>query len=53
MFLILGSTGYIGSKISHFLTTNEREVLGISRSEIDYTSPKILKEFLRSKNQDF
>jgi UDP-glucose 4,6-dehydratase len=53
MFLILGSSGYIGSKISHFLTTNEREVLGISRSEIDYTSPKILKELIRSKKPRF
>ena len=53
MFLILGSSGYVGSKIFHFLTKNERNVIGISRSEIDYTSPKNLKEFLRSKKPRF
>ena len=53
MYAILGSTGYVGSKIFHFLTKNERDVIGISRTEIDYTDPKTLKEFLRSKNPRF
>ena len=53
MLLVLGSSGYVGSKISHFLFKNEREVIGVSRSEIDYTNPKILKEFLRSKKPRF
>ena len=53
MYLILGNSGYIGSKIFHFLTKNERDVIGISRTEIDYTDPKTLKEFLRSKNPRF
>ena len=53
MFIILGSSGYVGSKIFHFLTKNRRQVIGVSRSEIDYTNPKILKEFLRSKKPRF
>ena len=53
MFLILGSSGYVGSKIFQFLIKNEREVVGISRAEIDYTDPKVLKEFLRSTNPRF
>ena len=53
MFAILGSSGYIGSKIFHFLTKNGREVIGVSRSEIDYTNPKILKDFLRSQKPRF
>ena len=53
MFVILGSTGYVGSKIFHFLTKNEEEVIGISRSDIDYSNPKILKECLRSKKPRF
>ena len=53
MFVILGSTGYVGSKIFHFLTKNEKEVIGISRSDIDYSNPKILKEFLSSKKPRF
>ena len=32
---------------------NERNVRGISRTEIDYTNPKILNEFLRSKKPRF
>jgi UDP-glucose 4,6-dehydratase len=53
MFVILGNTGYVGSKISHFLKKNHKEVIGISRSEIDYTNPKIFKGFLRSKKPSF
>jgi UDP-glucose 4,6-dehydratase len=53
MFLVLGISGYVGSKISHFLTKCENEVIGVSRSEIDYTNPKILSEFLRSKKPRF
>jgi UDP-glucose 4,6-dehydratase len=53
MFIILGSNGYVGTKIFNFLKKNERDVIGISRSESDYTNPKILKEFLRSKKPRF
>jgi UDP-glucose 4,6-dehydratase len=53
MFLVLGSSGYVGSKIFHSLTKNGSEVIRVSRSEIDYTNPKILKEFLRSKKPRF
>ena len=53
MLCILGRSGYVGSKMFDFLSKNEREVLGISRSEIDYTNPKILKVFLRSKKPRF
>ena len=53
MFLILGNSGYVGSKIFQFLTRNGRKVVGISRAEIDYTDPKVLKEFLSSTNPRF
>jgi UDP-glucose 4,6-dehydratase len=53
MFLVLGNSGYVGSKISHFITKCEKEVIGVSRSEIDYTNPKILNEFLRSQKPRF
>jgi UDP-glucose 4,6-dehydratase len=53
MFLILGSSGYVGSKIFRVLSKNETKVIGVSRSEIDYTDPKILKELLRSKKPRF
>ena len=53
MFLVLGNSGYVGSKIFHFLKENGCEVVGISRSEIDYSDPKTLKEFLRSQKPRF
>jgi UDP-glucose 4,6-dehydratase len=53
MFIILGSSGYVGSKIFRVLSKNETKVIGVSRSEIDYTDPKILKELLRSKKPRF
>ena len=53
MFLVLGSSGYVGSRIFHFLKSNGWKVVGISRAEIDYTNPKILHEFLQSKNPRF
>jgi UDP-glucose 4,6-dehydratase len=53
MFIVLGYSGYVGSKIFHFLKENGWEAVGISRSEIDYTDPKILKELLRSKKPRF
>ena len=53
MYIVLGSTGYIGSRFLRFLNINSNSVLGISRSDIDYTSPEILKEFLRFKKPRF
>jgi len=53
MFLILGYSGYVGSKLYSFFSEKECGVIGISRSEINYTNPKILKDFLRSKEPRF
>jgi UDP-glucose 4,6-dehydratase len=53
MFLILGSSGYVSSKIFRVHSKNETKVIGVSRSEIDYTDPKSLKELLRSKKPRF
>jgi len=53
MFIVIGNSGYVGSTIFHFLKNVGREVSGVSRSEIDYTNPKILKEFLKSSNPRF
>ena len=53
MFIVLGETGYVGSKIFHFLKENGWEVAGVSRAALDYTNPKTLKEFLQSKKPEF
>ena len=53
MYIVLGNTGYVGSKILHHLKENGWEAVGISRAALDYTNPKTLKEFLQSKKPEF
>ena len=52
MFIVLGKIGYVGSKLFHFLKDNAKDVVGLSRAELDYTNVKKLREFLRWKNPD-
>jgi dTDP-4-dehydrorhamnose reductase len=53
VFIILGCTGYLGSTIFDFLSKNERDFTGVSRSDINFTNFKILNEFLLSKKAKF
>jgi UDP-glucose 4,6-dehydratase len=53
MFLVIGRTGYVGTIFFNFLKEIRSNVVGISRSEIDYTNPRILKEFLSLKKPSF
>ena len=53
MILILGNSGYVGSRIFRFFKSNGWKVVGISRSEIDYSNPNILSEFLSSAKPRF
>lgn len=49
MYTVLGKTGYVGSKLFHFLKDNGKDVVGLSRAELDYTNAKKLREFLSFK----
>ena len=51
--IVLGSTGYVGSKFVNYFHALGHDVTGVSRNEIDYTNPKILSEFLRSEKPRF
>jgi UDP-glucose 4,6-dehydratase len=53
MMIVIGSTGYVGSKFVNYFHALGHDAMGVSRNEIDYTNPKILKEFLRSKKPRF
>ena len=53
MFVVLGSTGYVGSVIVFFLKKMGQHYVGLNRTDIDYSNASVLKEFLRFKNQDF
>lgn len=53
MIVVLGSTGYIGSKFINFFQSLGQEAIGVSRCEIDYTNVLSLKNWLKSKNPRF
>ena len=38
MFIVLGSTGYLGSYFVKHLLKEGEDVFGLSRAEIDYTN---------------
>ena len=51
--IVLGSTGYIGSKFVNFFDALGYEAMGVSRSELDYTNPETLRSWLKSRNPRF
>ena len=53
MYVVLGASGYIGSKFCNDLHSSRCEVVDVSRKEIDYTNGFVLKEFLKSQNTRF
>ena len=53
MYIILASSGYVGSKFFEYLQSNGDEALGVSRNDLDYYNPATLKSFLKSKNPRF
>ena len=53
MIIVLGSSGYIGSKFINFFQSLGQEAIGLIRSEIDYTNVLTLRSWLKSKNPRF
>ena len=53
MFIVLGSTGYLGSYFVKYLLKEGEDVFGLSRAEIDYTDVGSLISILRSKKPKF
>ena len=53
MYLVLGSTGFVGSKILFVLNGFAHHVVGLSSADLDYTNASKLKEFLRSRKPQF
>ena len=53
MFIVLGSTGYLGSYFVKYLRQEGEDVFGLSRAEIDYTDVGSLISILRSKKPKF
>ena len=51
--IVLGSTGYIGSKFINFFDALGHEVMGVSRSEVDYANHETLRSWLKSRNPRF
>jgi dTDP-4-dehydrorhamnose reductase len=53
MIVILGSSGYVGSKYTEFLSSKGVKFLGFSRRQVDYTTREGLSSLLRSTNASF
>ena len=53
MYLVLGSTGYLGSYFVNHLIKKNEAVRGLSRREIDYTDRDQLISFLRTHKPKF
>src|SRR4030081_750955 len=53
MILILGANGYIGRRYTLFFKEKKLEVISLSRSEVDYTQPALLRKYVRQLRPDF
>jgi len=51
--IVLGSTGYVGSTFVNYFHALGLEVIGVSRSEVDYADPETLRSWLKSRNPRF
>ena len=51
--IVLGSTGYVGSKFVNYFHAIGHEVMGVSRNEVDYANPETLRSWLKSRNPRF
>ena len=51
--IVLGSTGYVGSKFVNYFHAFGHEVMGVSRNEVDYANPETLRNWLKSRNPRF
>lgn len=53
MIIILGSSGYVGSKYVEFLSSRGVKFLGFSRRQVDYTTKEGLVGLIRSTGASF
>ena len=53
MILLLGSSGYIGSRFAEWLVNQQRPFQGVRRSEVDYTKPGSLQSLIRKTKASF
>jgi dTDP-4-dehydrorhamnose reductase len=53
MILLLGGAGYVGTAYQKFFTTRGIAVRSVSRREIDYTRPELLRTLLADAKPEF
>jgi UDP-glucose 4,6-dehydratase len=53
MIVVLGSTGYVGSKFVNNFHGLGHEVMGVSRNEVNYASLETLRSWIKSRNPRF
>jgi UDP-glucose 4,6-dehydratase len=53
MILLLGATGYIGESFAQELKQRGKDVVALSRKDVDYSRFDVLLEFLRTRKPEF
>jgi dTDP-4-dehydrorhamnose reductase len=53
MFVLVGSSGFIGSKFTEILAGRGLEFCGLSRTEVDYADASVLRDWMRVKRPRF
>jgi len=53
MILLLGATGYVGQAFQQYLQQSDLAHTALSRSQVDYTNPQQLRDYLKSENVTF
>tara|TARA_B100001093_G_scaffold401217_1_gene388784 strand:+ start:5632 stop:5853 length:222 start_codon:yes stop_codon:yes gene_type:complete len=51
--IVLGSTGYVGSKFVNYFHALGHKAMGVSRSEVDYINPETQRSWLKPRNPRF
>lgn len=53
MILLLGGSGYVGGAYQALFQSKKISFRSLSRSEVDYSRPEVLRDFLRQNRPDF
>lgn len=53
MYILLGGAGYVGTAFQKYLTQTGQPFMSVSRADVNYADPAVLKDFLRAQRPDF
>lgn len=53
MIILLGGRGYVGTAFQQYLTRTGQPFVSVSRAEVNYADPAVLKNFLKQQRPSF